>query len=121
MPGIYAITLYGTVSNQMNIGYLQIVPPDPAHPVITDYSKLPPNQNGSADPQVASRNTPIKFTTSGLKPGEIVGIYTIEPSGAIFGAPFQTIADAQGNAGTDVQCITDLQSPVGIYCLRRDR
>jgi hypothetical protein len=79
-----------------------------------DCSGIPASQNQTVTPPCGPRGTTFSFSGGGFKPGELVGIYATQPSGAVFGAPFQAPADANGNV-SGITLRTDANSELGIW------
>jgi hypothetical protein len=80
----------------------------------SDCSGIPASQNQTVTPNCGPRGTTFVFEAGGFTPGEPVGIYATEPSQAVFGAPFQEIADDQGKV-SGVSLSSDSSFPLGIW------
>ncbi len=68
------------------------VPVDPN----TTCSDIPASKSMVVTPNCGPGGTVFRFTGSGFRSGEKVGVYVTDPSQAVFGAPFQADATGEG-------------------------
>jgi hypothetical protein len=75
---------------------------------------LPPSKNARVVPQAGQPGDVFFFDATGFNAGEKVGIWANSPDGAIYGAPFQSTADARGSI-TQISFGTDESTPLGVW------
>lgn len=116
---------YSMVFQSVNTGYQAIIyfkilattaapPTAPIAPPAA--SPLPPSQNAVASPTSGPRGTRFSFVGSGFTPGENIGVYITAPDLSVVGAPFQVVADGQGQSEA-VTLTTTSNFPVGTYAI----
>ncbi len=118
-PGIWALTMEGTVTHNRAIGYFKITAPPTPTPGGGDRSceGIPASQNMQILPSnCAPAGTRFLFVGRGFQPGEKVGVYVTAPDQSVFGAPFQIDADSNGMAGT-VSFTTQRSFPLGVWAM----
>ena len=117
--GFYSLVFQSVNSGYQAIVYFKILASAPAAPAPTappSASPLPPAQNAVASPTSGPRGTRFSFVGSGFTPGENIGVYITAPDLSVFGAPFQVVADGQGNS--EVVTFTSNSSvPTGTYAI----
>jgi hypothetical protein len=78
---------------------------------------LPQSQGAIAIPERGPRGTFFIFAARGFKSDERVGVYITLPDQSVFGAPFQVIANKDGEAGATIQTRDNPVFPTGISAL----
>ena len=78
---------------------------------------LPQSQDAIAIPERGPRGTFFIFVARGFKSDERVGVYITLPDQSVFGAPFQVIANKDGEAGATIQTRDNPVFPTGIWAL----
>jgi hypothetical protein len=117
VEGNWAITYAGEKSQHQSIAWIKIIPKGSATappPGNSGCDNIPASTNQTVTPNCGPAGTVFVATGWGFKPGEKVGVYSTRPSGSVFGAPFQVIADGAGRV-TEIGIRTTTNSEPGIW------